>query len=153
MRLVLLMLVLGVLCFPLASCTLLGCKEVVEAQVPAPDGILVATWTTRDCGATTDYGTSVNLHRSDHGFDDVARNLFVAKGRRHLNVKWIDADNLSIECNSCERRHVSRIVTILGKTNITYETPLVAPPSRGEPALPSKRNGAGKKTGAAGSQP
>ena len=79
------------------GCGRFGCQEVVETHVNSPDGLMVATVLTRNCGATTDYGTSVNLHRSDHGFREEPGTLFVATGR-HLAVKWTDPDHLSIEC-------------------------------------------------------
>ncbi len=63
---------------------------------------------------TTDFGTSVNLHRTDHGFDDAAGDIFVAMGRHHVNLKWIDAGHLSIQCQDCSRKQVSKAVTILG---------------------------------------
>lgn len=102
------------------GCARFGCKESVESQAKAPDGILVATSVVRDCGATTDFGTSVNLHRTDHGFDDAAGDIFVAMGRHHLNLKWMDADHLTIQCEDCNRKQVSKAVTILGKTEIRF---------------------------------
>jgi hypothetical protein len=105
------------------GCGWFGCQEVVEAHVNSPDGLMVATVLTRDCGATTDYSTSVNLHRSDHGFREEAGTLFVAGGRHHLAVKWIDGDHLTIVCADCSRKQVSKVVSILGKTSVNYEIP------------------------------
>lgn len=105
------------------GCGWMGCQEVVEAHVNSPDGLMVATVLTRDCGATTDYSTSVNLHRSDHSFREEAGTLFVASGRHHLVIKWTDGDHLSIVCANCSRKQVSKVVSILGKTTVSYEIP------------------------------
>ena len=105
------------------GCTQFMCKDIVESQTPAPDRILVATAVTRDCGATTDFSTSVNLHRADHGFDDEAGTIFVAMGRHQLTLRWSDADHLSVQCDDCTRKQISKTVTILGKTDIGYKLP------------------------------
>jgi hypothetical protein len=105
------------------GCARFVCQEVAESNATSPDGLMVATVVTRDCGATTDYSTSVNLHRSDHDFKDEAGDLFVATGRHQLAVKWSDADHLSIECTNCSRPQVSKGVSVLGKTTITYDIP------------------------------
>jgi hypothetical protein len=115
-----------VISFVLATgCTRFMCKERAESHMPAPDRILVATTVIRDCGATTDFSTSVNLHRSDHGFNDDAGTIFVAMGEHHLSLKWADADHLSIQCEDCTRKQVSKTVTLLGKTDIKYKLPMI----------------------------
>lgn len=114
------------------GCIRFACKEVVLSEIPSPDGVLVATSVSRDCGATTDFSTSVNLHRRDHGFDEEAGDLFVAAGRHRLSVTWLDADRLKIQCNDCTRKQISRLVTVLGKTDVVYDIPELSQPSQRE---------------------
>jgi hypothetical protein len=99
------------------------CKDTVNSEMRAPDGVLVATWFTRNCGATTDYATTVNVHRADSGFRDDSGTVFVAEGRHQLDMKWLDAKHLSIECDGCRRKQVFRTVTILGDTDVTFLLP------------------------------
>ncbi len=114
-----------VLCFCASAigCARLICHDEVNSEARSPDGVLVATWFTRNCGATTDYATTVNLHRRDSGFRDDAGTIIVAEGRHHLQMKWLDAQHLSIECNDCSRDQVFRTVTILGSRDITFLLP------------------------------
>ena len=124
-------LVLTLCFFAMASgCARLMCDDAVNSEMRAPDGVLVATWFTRNCGATTDYATTVNVHRADSDFRGDSGTVFVAEGRHQLDMKWLDAKHLTIECDGCSRKQVFRTVTILGNTDVTFLLPQAEPPSK-----------------------
>ena len=108
----------------LAACDRIVCDDDLQAQVRSPGGVLVATSYFRNCGATTDYSTIINLHRTDHGFRDNGGDLFVAKGRHALRMEWKSGNRLYVECQSCERKLISKMVTVLGSTNVSFGVPL-----------------------------
>jgi hypothetical protein len=110
-----------------SACTRFGCTEKSESDVKAPDGVLVATVLTSDCGATTDYSTTVNLHRSDHSPDESGGNIFVAMGQHRVTLQWSGQDILIVQCGDCDRKNVIRMTTVLGRTNINYELPAYTP--------------------------
>lgn len=117
-------------CSMALGCARLMCDDAVNSEVRSPDGVLVATWFTRNCGATTDYATTVNIHQAGSSFRDDSGTVFVAEGRHHLDVKWPDAKHLSIECDGCNRAQVFRTVTILGDRDITFLLPGAEPSSK-----------------------
>ena len=106
-----------------AGCARLMCNDAVNSEVRSPDGVLVATWFTRNCGAMTDYATTVNLHRPDSGFRGDSDTVFVAEGRYALKMKWTGPRRLTIQCDGCARKQIFRAVTMLGDVDIQVLLP------------------------------
>jgi hypothetical protein len=124
---------LGIALFAIGCCTLVGCNicsDDVLSRSTSPDGALVATLFQRDCGATTDYSTIVNVGGPSDSFKGEKGRVFVVKGQKHVTVKWTDNRALVIECDSCSRSTVFRQVTALGDIDIAYSLP---PAAAGKP--------------------
>jgi hypothetical protein len=85
------------------------CSESVNAQFTSPRGQFTATVYTRNCGATTDYVTHVNLHsnfespKSDP--DGVIRGgeLFLEPGEKKIRGDWRDESNLILTVIGVEK--------------------------------------------------
>jgi hypothetical protein len=106
-----------------AAVVLIACnpcsKEVVQASL-SPDGVLQATWYTKNCGATTDFSTVVSVHRPDDSSYDESDIVFVAKGKQNLKLTWAGPRRLLVECSSCERRVIFREVTKIGDIDVSF---------------------------------
>lgn len=78
------------------------CGETVESSTPSPDGRVVATVYTRNCGATAEVVTHVNLH----SFGDnptpnsegviVLGEIFSQVGSRKIRAVWLTSTELSL---------------------------------------------------------
>jgi len=102
----------------MVGCSLCS-KEVVQNS-QSPDGLLQATWYTKNCGATTDFSTVVSVHRSDSSYTDDSDIVFVATGKQAIKLTWAGTHHLSIECGSCERATVFREVTKIGDIDVSF---------------------------------
>jgi hypothetical protein len=100
------------------SCT---CGDEQRNRVLSSDNKLGATFYVRNCGATTDFSSIVDLDSASSKFDGDTNMLFVAKGRYDVQVRWTGPRSLLIRCGDCLRRNVFREVTILGDVDITYD--------------------------------
>ena len=103
----------------LGSCN--PCGDTVKLRVPSPDGQLVANVYERDCGATADFSSMVNVQRSSDKFRGDEGLLFVAKGRYRLSVAWTGPRTLLIACPKCSRKNVYREVAALGDIDVNYK--------------------------------
>lgn len=103
----------------LSSCN--GCSDTVTARVNSEDGALVATVFERNCDATTDFSSMVNLQNGSAKFDANEGRLFVAKGRYQVSVTWTGPKQMLITCNGCQRRDIFRQVTVEGDIDISYK--------------------------------
>jgi len=74
----------------------------------------------RDCGATTDFSSMVNVQSTSDKFDGNVGRLFVAKGRYNISVTWTGPRALLIECPNCSRNNIFREVTVYGDIDISY---------------------------------
>jgi hypothetical protein len=84
------------------------CDNAVTAELTSPSGGYVATVYERDCGATTDFSTLVNIRAASTQFDANQGIVFVVRGRRVLNISWKSNKNLNIDCADCVDRDVFR---------------------------------------------
>jgi hypothetical protein len=84
------------------------------------DGKLIAHVFERNCGATTDYSSIVNLQNPSDKFDGNDDVLFVAKGRYDLSVRWMGAKELLVTCPGCLRSNIFRQGTVEGGVDIKY---------------------------------
>ena len=100
-----------------------GCSicstEVVQGS-RSPDGVLQATWYTKNCGATTDFSTMVSVHRPDSSYKDDSDSVFVAKGKQTIKLTWAAPHQLSVQCASCERAVIFREVTKIGDIDVSF---------------------------------
>jgi hypothetical protein len=113
----------SVLVLVAAAMVMIGCSicstEVVQGS-RSPDGVLQATWYTKNCGATTDFSTVVSVHRPDTSYKDDSDIVFVAKGRQTIKLTWTAPHQLSVECDSCGRASIFREVTKIGDIDVSF---------------------------------
>jgi hypothetical protein len=102
----------------LVSCR--PCSDTPRSKATSADNQLVANLYERNCGATTDFSTIVNVQRASDKFDADEELLFVAKGRYDLSVTWTGPRTLLITCANCSRKNIYREVVALGDINIKY---------------------------------
>jgi hypothetical protein len=103
----------------LLSCS--TCEDKVKVRVPAGDGQIVATVFERNCGATTDLSTLVNLQTTSSRFDANAGRLFIIKGRYDITLNWATPKHLVITCRGCQRHDIFREVAVEGDIDVTYD--------------------------------
>lgn len=102
----------------LLSCGL--CDDTLRSKALSADGRLVANVYERNCGATTDFITIVNVQGTSDKFDGNEGPLFSAKGRYELSVAWTGPRTLLITCAKCSRKYVLREVIIQGGIDVKY---------------------------------
>jgi hypothetical protein len=102
----------------LLSCS--PCSDTPTSKAASADGRLVANVFERNCGATTDFSSMVNVQSSSDKFRADEGLVFVAKGRYDLSVAWIGPRTLFITCVSCSRKNVFREVVALGDVDVKY---------------------------------
>lgn len=112
------MLVLVPAAMVMISCSI--CSTDVVQGSRSPDGVLQATWYTKNCGATTDFSTVVSVHRPDSSYKDDSDIVFVAKGKQTIKLTWAAPHRLSVECGSCERANIFREVTKIGDIDVSF---------------------------------
>jgi hypothetical protein len=103
----------------LVSCN--PCTDTVKLRVKSADGQLVANVYERDCGATTDFSSMVNVQRASDKFRGNEGLLFVVKGRYSLSAAWTGPRTLLITCANCSRNSVYREVVALGDIDVNYK--------------------------------
>ena len=86
----------------------------------SPDGGLVANIYERNCGATTDFSSMVNVQSTADKFRPDEGLLFVAKGRYDLSITWTAPRTLIITCPNCLRKNVFREVVAFGDIDVRY---------------------------------
>ena len=109
-------------CLPvlfLVSCNL--CGDEVRARAASPDGKLVATFFERNCGATTDFASTVNVQSATEKFDGDEGRIFDATGHYDISIAWTGPRKLLIRCPACRRENVYYEVTVKGDIDITYD--------------------------------
>src|SRR4051812_7395464 len=82
------------------------CTDTIKTEVKSPDGNYAATLYERDCGATTDFSTIVNIRAGSSKFNSDENVIFVAKGTHKVNLMWNDGKSLHIECIECDTKDV-----------------------------------------------
>jgi hypothetical protein len=107
-------------CFFLQGCFSFFCKDDQIGEVMSPDQKRVATIFVRNCGATTDFATRVEVRwrSSDRADDD---SVFGAEGRPDVQVRWLDDKTLAVKCDQCDEKQIYRRVTKIGSVNIEFE--------------------------------
>src|SRR6202011_6186559 len=96
----------------LVSCSL--CSNTPKSKATSSDGRLVANVYERNCGATTDFSSMVNVQSASDKFDADEGVLFVAKGRYTISLTWVSPRALLVTCTNCPRKNIFREVTATG---------------------------------------
>jgi hypothetical protein len=96
------------------------CRDTVKSRVVSPDRALAVSVYERNCGATTDFSSMVNVQAVSERFRGDDGTLFVARGRYDLSAVWIGPKALLIRCSGCLRKDVYREVTALGDIDVAY---------------------------------
>ena len=108
----------GLFIVSLTACN--PCSNSVKSTAVSPDGQLAARVSERDCGATTDFSSVVNLQRASDKFDPKDGVLFIAKGQHAVSSRWTGDKQLLLTCLSCSRKDISRQTTAFGDIDIHY---------------------------------
>src|ERR1051325_9404381 len=85
-----------------------ACDDRVVREVRSGDGKFVATLYVRNCGATTDYSSIVNLRPGGTRFNGYADDyiIFVAKGERDIGIQWLNTNEVRVWCRGCESNDI-----------------------------------------------
>lgn len=75
------------------------CSNTIKAEIASPTGRSVATVFERDCGAPTDYSTSISLRDARDPFDpdQSSARVFTATGQPVIVAKWVGDDTITID--------------------------------------------------------
>jgi hypothetical protein len=103
---------------PLVACN--TCTHALKSELTSADGQLTARVFERNCGATTDYSSIVNLQNASDKPDAKDGVLFVARGQYAISVKWTNTRELLVSCPSCSRKDIFRQVGVVGDIDINY---------------------------------
>jgi hypothetical protein len=101
--------VLLVVAINVVGCTFsVPCNDEVKNESSSPDGKYVVAFYERDCGATTDFSTMVNIRDSSIKFDGNKDVILVVKGRHQISFNWKDNRRIQVECANCPPSDVFR---------------------------------------------
>jgi hypothetical protein len=80
-----------------------GCNDAILQQKQSPDKSYHVTVFERDCGATTDFSTIVNIQRPHKRFDPKrGSNVLVIKGRSSIELSWPPQGGLDVSYSTGE---------------------------------------------------
>jgi hypothetical protein len=77
------------------------CEDTIKTEARSPDGKYAATLYERDCGATTDFSTIVNLRVSSARFNADELGVVILKGQHKLDLVWDGNTKLQLKCDDC----------------------------------------------------
>jgi hypothetical protein len=83
-----------------------GCEDTIKAEAKSPDGKYTATIYERDCGATTDFSTILNLRESSAKFNGDALGPIVVKSQHTIDIVWDGNTRLRLQCNDCQPEQI-----------------------------------------------
>jgi hypothetical protein len=101
MKLIALILIVGLGIVALGLFLASDCEDTVKTELKSPDGKYVATLYERDCGATTDFSTIVNLRDSSASFKGDDLGIVIVKGQHKLDLVWDSDRKLRFQCHDC----------------------------------------------------
>jgi hypothetical protein len=107
----------------LYSCGL--CHDDVLQEAANPGGSIIARSYIRDCGATTDFASIVQLRPTSSRFDpdDGSGVVLDIKGRHPIELEWVTRNALRLRCASCGSGDVLSRKTNWQEVTITYSEP------------------------------
>ena len=74
----------------------------------------------RDCGATTDCTSIVNVESSSEKFRAGEGRVFVATGEHNLSLEWTGPRTPLVKCSACMRKDIFLENVALGDIDVTY---------------------------------
>lgn len=84
-------------------------KDEVKQTVPSPDNSLTAVIYTRNCGATTDWATRMDIFVNNQGSGkDDNRTVFIMKGLQSVTVEWKSSNILKVYYPSTQKENIFR---------------------------------------------
>ena len=83
----------------LTSCDVgtVDCQDQIISSENSPDGKFIACLYERDCGATTDVSTTVNLRQAGDKFNGGEERIFVIKGQAKVQLIWKEPNLLIVK--------------------------------------------------------
>ncbi len=99
------------------------CSDKVVHRVTSPDGLLIATYYVRNCGATEDFVSTVNLQSARSRFNRSDGVLFVATGEHRIALEWSADRHLHVVCDTCKHDLIYRQVVRFGSTDVDFALP------------------------------
>jgi hypothetical protein len=113
----------------LVAATLSACKvcgETIKMEVSSPSATEVASVIERDCGATTDFVTHVNLRHSDKrlavdGKGTITQGeVFTFSGRAALELQWQSDTKFQIACDGCPEKYIFKRDQVWNGIELVY---------------------------------
>jgi hypothetical protein len=83
-----------------------SCEDTIKSSSKSPGGKYIAAVYERNCGATTDFVTHVNLRMSSANFKGGKNVVFVAKGKHQVSVEWENDGTLRVQCADCSESQI-----------------------------------------------
>lgn len=108
------------LAYLLSSCSSWICGDTTKAESISPNGRVVARFIERNCGATTDYASRVELQFTSDWFNPKKEVVFIVNGSYDISLEWADPKILTITCPGCVRRNIFRQVVAIGSFDVKY---------------------------------
>jgi hypothetical protein len=101
-------LVLLTVILPIGGCGVFSprCGDQIKTERASPDLKYTATVYERDCGATTDFSTIVNLRESSTKFNGEELGPVVIKGQHSINLEWDGNTRLRLQCTDCRSEEI-----------------------------------------------
>lgn len=112
------------------------CSDDIKSEVTSPAGKVIATYYERDCGATTDTATRINLRPAFSKFNADEGLVFVSEGRFQVKLIWDSDRSLRVECPNCKPRDIFKQEKSWAGVSVSYLT--FDPTKNNENAIPDK---------------
>lgn len=96
------------------------CEDAIKVEMKSPDGKYIATLYERDCGATTDFSTIVNLRAGSAKFNGEDERVFVIEGRPQVELVWKGNANLQLDCRGCRAEDIFKQERAWKDVTISY---------------------------------
>jgi hypothetical protein len=120
MKAIVLILLVGLGAVALGLFLASDCEDTVKIEAKSPDGKYVATLYERDCGATTDFSTVVNLRVSSARFKGDDLGVVVLKGQHKLDLAWDGNTKLQLQCHDCRSEDIFKQERIWKNIEISF---------------------------------
>lgn len=82
------------------------CEDAIRTEIRSPDGKYTATLYERDCGATTDFSTILNLRESLTKFKGNDLGPIIVKGQHRIELAWDGNTRLRLQCSDCRPEEI-----------------------------------------------
>lgn len=105
------------------------CSEEIKKESVSPDGKYVAVLLEQNCGATTSYGTHINIRSASGRFrakEDGAikeGQVFNFRGQPSITITWVTNTILWIDCKDCQAYNIFQHDFKWQGIDIVYEKP------------------------------